>query len=53
MIKTDCGCNDQGSVNVSCNSNGMCTCKDNVIGNKCEFCITGYHPFPDCNKGTL
>ena len=35
-----CGCNDEGSVSTSCDSNGRCDCKTNVIGTKCDVCST-------------
>ena len=28
----------------------MCSCKPNVIGDKCDSCNTGYSNFPDCNE---
>ena len=49
----ECVCNDLGSENMSCSSNGICTCKQNVIGNKCDICTPGYFPFPDCKKGKI
>ena len=46
-----CGCNDQGSANMSCSSDGICTCKENIAGNKCDICEPGYFPYPDCSSG--
>ena len=48
-----CECNISGSESIGCDLNGTCTCKENVTGNKCEFCTTGYFPFPVCNKGSI
>ena len=48
----ECECNDQGSINMSCSYDGMCTCKENVIGYKCDICKPGYLSFPDC-KGEI
>ena len=45
-----CDCNDQGAANMSCNSDGICACKENITGNKCDECILGHFPFPDCNR---
>lgn len=28
----------------------MCSCKPNIIGDKCDSCNTGYSNFPDCNE---
>ena len=51
LIYLVCGCNEQGSINMSCDSTGKCTCKDDIIGNKCTNCTNGRFPFPNCNKG--
>ena len=46
---TECGCNIDGSSSASCNlTTGVCTCKANIIGNKCTECESGYYGFPDC-----
>ena len=46
-----CDCNIQGSNSIQCDSYGICTCKENVIGNKCQHCMEGYFNHPDCNRG--
>ena len=47
-----CQCNEDGSRDVSCDNNtGKCSCKTNVIGDKCNFCSPGLHTFPTC-EGT-
>ena len=53
MISTtlDCKCNINGSILTSCDSYGVCTCKENVIEDKCDICKAGYFPFPDCHNG--
>ena len=48
-----CGCDNQGAVNMSCSSDGKCTCKENITGNKCDICLPGYFPFSDCNLGKI
>ena len=48
-----CDCNIQGSNSIECDSYGICTCKENVIGNKCEHCMEGYSNHPDCSKGKV
>ena len=49
FLDTDtCNCNTGGSSSLSCNSIGVCTCKDNVNGEKCNECTTGFVGFPDC-----
>ena len=53
IISLECGCNDQGSANMTCNSDGICTCKENVTGEKCDICIPEHFPFPECNIGNI
>ncbi|XP_077967518.1 usherin-like isoform X1 [Styela clava] len=37
-----CGCNNKGSINDTCNTiTGTCSCKGNVIGDKCDECREG------------
>ena len=44
-----CECNEDGSNGLSCDDGtGLCTCKDNVIGDKCTQCAAGYWNFPSC-----
>ena len=47
-----CDCNDQGSISESCDKYGICSCKANVIGNKCTDCnVPGYYGVPNCTTG--
>ena len=43
-----CNCIGPGTINSSCDSNGICFCKTNFIGSKCTKCKPGYYGFPDC-----
>ena len=48
---TDCvDCDARGTVDNSdsCDGNGVCTCKENVEGDKCDTCSAGYYNFPTC-----
>ena len=48
-----CNCNEEGSRDVTCDDDtGKCTCKANVIGDKCDFCSPGNFGFPAC-QGTI
>ncbi|KAL6103705.1 lamc1 [Pungitius sinensis] len=38
---TPCRCNPTGSVGVTCDSRGRCSCKDGVTGDKCDRCPDG------------
>ena len=33
---------------VTCARNGVCTCQENVEGDKCDTCSDGYYDFPTC-----
>ena len=51
----DCGCDKQGSTSLSCDENTknkICSCKPNVIGDKCTACKSGFYGFPNC-QGTI
>ena len=37
----ECQCNEHGSENVFCDDNGICTCKTDFTGDKCDQCIDG------------
>uniref|UniRef100_G3NA51 Laminin, gamma 2 n=1 Tax=Gasterosteus aculeatus aculeatus TaxID=481459 RepID=G3NA51_GASAC len=38
---TPCRCNPAGSVGVTCDRTGRCSCKDGVTGEKCDRCPDG------------
>ena len=45
----ECGCNTTGSlVSICDDTTGLCLCKPNIIGAKCDSCDSGYTGFPDC-----
>ena len=49
-----CNCNINGAISTSCDTNGVCQCTENAIGDKCEYCKeTGYYPVPDCNMSKI
>ena len=43
-----CACNEHGSVDDFCNENGVCSCKENYGGEKCDQCVEGFFGFPEC-----
>ena len=44
-----CECNEEGSVGIECDeASGKCTCKENIIGDKCTQCATEFWGFSDC-----
>ena len=45
-----CNCDTSGTVggSASCNDAGVCTCIDNVSGDKCDACSPGWYGFPSC-----
>ena len=45
----ECGCNTTGAVSSDCDPvSGACQCKPNIIGDKCDMCLSGYY-LPDPN----
>ena len=47
----ECGCNTNGTDDVTCDSQGMCNCKSDITdGEKCDMCVAGKYPFPDCDQ---
>ena len=47
-IISACGCHYAGATSTTCNDNGVCSCKANIIDAKCTVCKSGYYGFPDC-----
>ena len=44
-----CNCNRVGSTGITCNDYGVCSCKANIINDKCTDCDDGYFNFPTCD----
>ena len=51
LLFIECKCDHDGSEFDQCNDNGKCTCKPNVVGDKCDKCAEGYEgaDFPHCS----
>uniref|UniRef100_A0A8C4SH56 Laminin subunit gamma-2 n=1 Tax=Erpetoichthys calabaricus TaxID=27687 RepID=A0A8C4SH56_ERPCA len=48
---TPCSCSNLGSLTAQCDSNGRCSCKPGVTGDKCDRCLTGATLTRDgCNR---
>ena len=43
-----CCCNAQGSNGNNCVANGICSCRANIVGRKCDSCASGSFNFPTC-----
>ena len=43
-----CVCNVEGSLTEKCDKDGKCSCKANIIGEKCDTCKDEFHSFPLC-----
>ena len=37
-----CDCHPKGAVSASCSDSGVCDCRPNVIGVKCDSCLDQY-----------
>ena len=48
-VTIGCLCNADGSESQNCDENGKCSCKPNVVGDKCTDCATGFVTFPNCD----
>jgi hypothetical protein len=45
-----CECNEAGSEGIGCGpTSGLCTCKENVDGNKCDTCKVGFFNLASTN----
>ncbi|XP_013886048.1 laminin subunit alpha-5 [Austrofundulus limnaeus] len=46
-----CNCSHPGVVSsdVSCDTfSGQCSCKNNVVGRRCDHCAPGFYGYPNC-----
>ena len=43
-----CNCNEEGSSGITCDDNGVCSCKSDIVNDKCDACDVGYFNFPTC-----
>ena len=53
LIISECNCNVEGSNGTTCDNNGICNCKANIMNDKCDECNVGFFPFPACYTGKL
>lgn len=45
-----CGCNTDGSTDSDCKKyDGYCSCKQNIVGRRCDRCENGFCNFPFCD----
>ncbi|KAK2550366.1 Laminin-like protein epi-1 [Acropora cervicornis] len=44
---TPCLCNTNGSSSLQCNDSGICHCKNNTLGEKCDLCEWGFFGLPN------
>ena len=46
---SECDCNPDGSVDQNCDdTTGKCTCKEHIVGDKCDQCAAGFFGYPTC-----
>lgn len=47
---TDCLCDERKTVSPFCKAGtGLCTCKPNYSGPKCDKCAPGFYDYPSCH----
>ena len=52
IIVSDISVEKSGSKTYICDkSSGKCDCNDDVVGDKCTQCESGYWGFPKCQSG--
>ena len=44
-----CNCNAEGSNGITCDDSGVCSCKANIVNDKCDACNAGFFNFPTCS----
>ena len=45
----ECACDEEGAVDNTCTeTDGKCTCKEHIIGEKCAECEEEFFGFPNC-----
>ena len=42
-----CHCNAEGSESIQCSELGVCTCKPNITGDKCDQTVPGWYDIED------
>ena len=42
VLRIACQCSSLGAIGQQCNSSGLCSCKTNVEGAKCDTCKAGF-----------
>ena len=50
---SECKCSEDGAVDSSCDDAGMCTCKSQISGDKCDKCLPGHFNYPTCQSKYL
>ena len=53
VLISACDCNIYGSNVTTCDNNGICSCKANIMNDKCDACDSGFHNFPICRDDSI
>ena len=43
-----CNCDSHGSLGISCDTEGFCSCRGNFDLAQCNQCKEGFYNYPDC-----
>ena len=49
-LTAGCSCDNMGSTRESCSDTGVCDCKPNFVGEKCNECAPERFNYPDCEE---
>lgn len=50
IIVSACNCDLAGSIGSTCDDSGLCHCKPNFDGAKCDKCKEQYYNYPACEE---
>ena len=50
LISAECGCSPRGALTPKCDAFGVCECRSNYAGQRCDRCDIGFYNYPQCVK---
>jgi hypothetical protein len=49
-VRSECNCNQIGSVHDRCNETGFCECREGAVGPKCDDCLPTHYWRQGCYR---